>query len=253
MRIIMFVISLLALSLCTEAQNAYDAAGRKTGPWKVYYPDDGPLRYEAVFSMGKPVGRMKRYNEKGGLVANLNFYPGSDRCHAEMYHTNGRLKAVGVYHDQKKDSVWLYFGTDETLRMRETYENGVLSGPSATYYETGNPARMVSYSSGKREGTWLRLYENGDTMQIATYEEGELHGAFTSFNPDGEAEVTGRYFKGTLDGDWVYYDSEGELKKTLHYDRGTLLNPEELEKSYEDFIRHIEENMNNMPDPAVDL
>jgi antitoxin component YwqK of YwqJK toxin-antitoxin module len=247
------VLLLLAPMAATWAQNAIDAEGRKTGNWKVYYPEGDVLRYEGCFEKGKPVGSMKRYNEKGGLEAELNFYPGSDRCHAKMYHTNGNLKARGVYQGQLKDSVWLYFGSGNTLRLMETYQKGELSGWSESYYQTGSVAQRVFYTGGQRHGIWLWLYENGDTMQVAHYSMGMLDGAFRSFSPEGNPEVTGQYTEDLMDGDWEYFDEEGVRKSVLHYDHGTLLNPEVLEKGYEEFIQHVEENMNNMPDPAVDL
>ena len=69
------LISCLVLGLTFPdllAQNLLDDAGRKTGPWKAYYPDSS-LRYEGTFAAGKPVGEMKRYHPGGALAARLSY------------------------------------------------------------------------------------------------------------------------------------------------------------------------------------
>ncbi len=240
----------LLLTIALAGQNAFDDSGLRTGPWQGFYPD-GTLRYEAEFSKGKPVGTMKRYNEKGDLTTIMNFYPGTNRCFAEMYNMKGEVIARGVYENQKKDSVWNYLRKDGSVSMSEHFNQGTLSGPVVNYYPSGNISQQLHYTGGTKNGPWIRFFENGDTMMVSTYTNGVLHGSYTSFYPGGTISISGTYHNDLKDGDWSYFSEEGEKLSVIRYDKGDLLNPEEMEKSYENFIRKIEENTGNITDPGL--
>ena len=244
----LILLLILILPFAANGQNEFDSNGKRTGPWEGYY-SDGTLRYEAEFESGKPVGLMKRYDEKGILTATMDFYPGTDRCYAEMYSNRGRVIAKGVYESQKKDSTWIYLRSDGSVTMVENYDMDELSGPANNYYPSGNLSQQLHYSSGKKEGPWIRFFESGDTMMTATYLNGRLHGEYRSFYPSGEVSISGSYHRDLKDGDWTYLSEEGEVVSVIQYDQGDVLNPEELEKSYERFIQTIEENSGNFPDP----
>jgi antitoxin component YwqK of YwqJK toxin-antitoxin module len=241
---------IVACSISASGQNALNAEGLRTGPWKGIYPDSS-LRYEAIFENGKPVGLMKRYNKDGSMAATMNFYPGSDRCHVKMYSKSGKVNAIGVYEAQKKDSTWKYLGSDESVRMIENYKLGVLSGVSESFYPSGNLSRRITYESDKKTGEWHQFFENGDTMLVTYYKEDLLHGKFHSLYPEGKMQISGEYYEDIKDGTWVHFSEEGDSITTLHYDKGKVLNPEVLEKSYESFVKYIEDNLGNFPDPAI--
>jgi antitoxin component YwqK of YwqJK toxin-antitoxin module len=244
----LIVLLILILPFTANSQNEFDSDGKRTGPWEGYYPD-GTLRYEAEFKSGKPVGLMKRYDEKGNLTATMDYYPGTDRCFAKMFSDRGKVIATGVYESQKKDSVWIYLRSDSSVSMVETYKMGVLSGPTENYYPSGNISQQMYYSSGQKEGSWIRFFESGDTMMSATHRDGMLHGEYLSYYPGGQVSISGSYQRDLKDGEWSYFSEEGEVVSVIKYDQGDVLNPEELEKSYERFIQTIEENTGNFPDP----
>jgi antitoxin component YwqK of YwqJK toxin-antitoxin module len=240
---------ILTLPFAVYGQNEFDSEGKRTGPWEGYY-SDGTLRYEADFKSGKPVGLMKRYDENGILTATMDFYPGTDRCYAEMYSNGSKVIAKGVYDLQKKDSTWTYLRSDGSVSMIETYNMGKLSGPVKNYYPSGNISQQVQYSSGMKQGPWIRFFENGDTMMTATYQDGKLHDEYLSYYPNGKISISGSYYHDLKDEEWTYFSEEGDVVSVIQYDKGDVLNPEELEKSYERFIQTIEENSGNFPDPA---
>lgn len=249
MRCNLILLLLLILPFAVNGQNEFDSNGKRTGPWEGYY-SDGTLRYEAEFKSGKPVGLMKRYDEKGILTAVMDFYPGTDRCYVEMYSKRGKVIAKGVYESQKKDSTWVYLRPDSSVSMVENYNIGELSGPTKNYYPSGNLSQKVHYNSGQKEGPWIRFFESGDTMMTATYRDGKLYGEYLSYYSNGEVSISGSYSRDLKDSDWTYYSEEGNVVSVIKYDQGDVLNPEELEKSYERFIQTIEENTGNFPDPA---
>lgn len=232
-----------------EAQNQLDDEGNRTGPWKGFY-EDGTLRYEGTFLSGKPVGTMKRYSAEGHLIVEMNFYEGTDRCHATMFRPNGTKRATGIYDAQEKDSVWTYYGSDETIRLSESYRDGQLHGPSVSYYPSGTISSKTLFRNGLKEGAHLKFFGNGDTMLIANYRNNKLHGEYLTYHQDGINQISGRYVNDLKDGDWSYHDEEGVVQSVIYYDHGNVLNPEELEKNYENFIQRLEENAGNIPDPS---
>ena len=114
-------------------------------------------------------------------------------------------------------------------------------------------SQIVEYKEDQKHGSWMQYFENGDTMLIATYLEGKLHGEYLTFYPDAVLQSKGMFENDLKDGPWQYFTEEGEEKNTLFYKMGELENPEVLEESYEQFIKLIEENLDNIPDPANDL
>ncbi len=248
---LILLIIVLTLPFSMQGQNRVNSDGERTGVWKGYYADS-TLRYEATFRNGKPVGLMKRYDDKGRLSATMDFYTEQNRCFVKMYSNNGIIRAKGVYNDQKKDSVWLYLGADGKVRLEEVYSMGRLNGVSRSYYQSGNLSRKIRYSDGVKDGSWIQLFESGDTMLITHYKDGMMHGSYEAFYPDGTLQISGSYHRDFKDGDWKYFSEERDTLTVLRYDRGKLLNPEVLKESYESFIERIEENVGNIPDPALD-
>lgn len=237
-RIIFFIA--LAINLSLAAQNALDENGLKTGPWKVFHEND-KIKYEATFDKGKPVGLMKRYGTDGSITASLYFYKNNDRCLVKMYSSAGTVEAEGIYDAKVKDSVWNYYGVDEGLRMTEEYKMGKLDGSTRSFYPSGNLSMTVHYNDGQKNGTWARFFDGGDTMMVSTYINDQLYGGFRTYFPDGKLQADGKYYKDLKDGDWSYFNEDGELVTMIKYDKGEVLNPEELEKNYEKFIKELDD------------
>ena len=101
---------MLSGALALYGQNLVDKEGRKTGHWKVAYPN-GKTLYEADFVEGQPVGEMLRYYENGAVKARMHFEAGGQRSVARLYYQNGKLAAEGLYVNQQKDSVWTYYSS----------------------------------------------------------------------------------------------------------------------------------------------
>ena len=182
----------------------------------------------------------------------MQFYPGSERCFVKMFASDGKLRAEGVYEGQKKDSTWKYLGNDGKVRMTEQYNHGILSGITESYYPSGNLSRRWVFHSGIKDGPWIQWFEKGDTMLVANYVEGMLHGNYFTYYQNGKDQISGAYYQDEKDGDWHYYAEDGSLVSVISYDKGTVLNPEELERIYESFIKQLEETEGTIPDPAFD-
>ena len=86
---------LLSGGLALQGQNQLDAEGRKTGHWKVEYPN-GKTRYEAEFVEGLPVGEMRRCYENGALEDRMIFESDGSRSYAYLYYPNQKAAAEGL-------------------------------------------------------------------------------------------------------------------------------------------------------------
>lgn len=214
------------------SQNQVDELGRKTGPWKVDYPN-GRTLYEATFSEGRPVGEMIRYYDNGAVRARMTFDGQQDQSYARMFYVGGKPAAEGWYVEKKKDSVWTYYSElDGTVRIREPYEQGKLNGKVFSYYSSGLVSEEVSWEKHRKQGEWKQFYENGALRLKSAYQEDQLKGSYMVFYADGTLKISGEYLDNKSNGMWSYYDESGEEVYSLEYLAG---RPVDLEK-YEQWI-----------------
>lgn len=231
-------ISILVCSfLSLKGQNLVDEEGRKTGHWRVEYPDGGTL-YEADFVEGKPVGEMIRYFEKGAVKARMNFEPGSERSRVRLFYENGKPAAYGLYVNQGKDSVWTYYSEfDGTVRIRESYRDGKLDGVSRSYYPNGEISEEVEWKQGVKEGAWNQYYENGAPRLSGHYKNNLMHGTYEVYFPDGTVKISGTYSENRSDGIWYYFDDTGNQIYSLEYVNGTPADPEKYNQMLQDTLK----------------
>lgn len=126
----------------------------------------------------------------------------------------------------------------------QTYENGVLHGPS-DYYDTltnlhmkgnyflgqkegfwifstkkklYNPYEKEPYEWSKSEGSykndlkvgqWKSYYNNGQLCESGSYNNGIKEGLWTSYYKKGQVSESGRFINGKKDGLWNFYDENG--------------------------------------------
>lgn len=231
-------IALFALSL--QGQNLLDDQGRKTGPWKVEYPN-GKTLYEATFQKGIPVGEMVRYYENGGIRARMDFDSTEDRSFTTLYYKNGRQAAAGWYVQQLKDSVWTYYSEiDGTVRIREPYHHGNLHGKVQRYYPSGLPSEEVSWKMNNRNGPWVQYYEDGSRRLESQYENDTLNGPYEVFYADSTLKVRGRYLDNLNHGTWSFYDENGSEVYTIEYVKGKAVDQEKYDQLVQDSLNRFE-------------
>ena len=219
-----------------NGQNQLDEQGRKTGPWKVEYPN-GKVLYEGSFLEGKPVGPMIRYYDSGAIRAKMDFDAQGKRSYAELYYKGGKKAAEGIYESQDKDSVWTYYSEfDGTLRMRETYAGGKLHGASYNYYPSGEVSEEVHWDTNSREGPWIQYFEGGGIRLKSAYQNNLLNGFHEVYFTDKMLMMSGIYVNGHSEGTWSYFDEEGELLYTLEYKNGRPVDEEKYMKLMQDTL-----------------
>jgi antitoxin component YwqK of YwqJK toxin-antitoxin module len=232
---------LLSGALAVQGQNLLDGEGRKTGHWKVEYPN-GKILYEAEFVEDKPVGEMVRYYENGAVKARMIFQPGSDRSLARLFFNNGKPAAEGWYVAQIKDSVWTYYSEfDGSVRIREPYLEGMLEGVARSYYPDGKISEEVAWKQNMKEGPWNQYYQNGIRRLSGHYKNGLLNGSYEVYFSNNSIEIRGTYLDNKSHGTWYYYNESGEEIYSLEYLNGTPVDLEKYDLWIQDSLKKYED------------
>ncbi len=236
MKHLIILITMISGMLAVNAQNQLDEQGRKTGPWKVEYPN-GKTLYEGSFIEGKPVGEMVRYYDTGRIRAKMYFDPQLDRSSAELFYKGGKKAAEGIYTGQEKDSVWTYYSEfDGTLRMRESYASGKLHGKAFRYYPSGEVSEEVNWNMNKRDGPWIQYFEGGGIRLKGNYQDNMLSGSYEVYFTDKVLMMKGSYVNDLSEGTWTYYNENEEEIYTLDYKNGFPVDQEKYMKIMQDTL-----------------
>jgi antitoxin component YwqK of YwqJK toxin-antitoxin module len=253
--LLLFVLSSVSLFSFSESfkldsvANKIDDKGRKQGLWKVTY-ENGKTKYEATFKDNKPVGEMKRFYDDGTIKAIMVFDASGKKAKAKLFYNNGVLAGEGNFVDSNKDSIWKYYSFyDKTLKMEESYVNGVKDGPTKKYYSDGKLAEVIGYKNGLKNGIW-KQYFNNDSLELeATFVNDKRSGVFTAYYPNGKVEMKGAFKDNYRDGNWTYFDENGTGVMTVNYIKDVPQNTSALDKRQEEFFKILDSNKGKIPEP----
>ncbi len=236
----LFICLLLSALPALQGQNQVDEEGRKTGHWKVEYPN-GKTQYEADFVEGRPHGEMIRYYEKGGIRARMQFEAEGSRSFTQLYYESGKLAAEGIYVNQVKDSVWTYYSEfDGSVRSREDYLAGKQEGMSQSYYPSGEISEEVQWKQNEKDGSWKQYYTNGVQRLSAYFEKGQLQGSYELYFSNGHIKIRGTYLNNRSHGTWRFYDESGKEIFALEYVNGTPADWEKYNNWINDTLKKYE-------------
>lgn len=216
--------------------NQTDAQGRKQGEWVKTHPETGKIAYRTHFKNDVPMGTTERFYEDGTLQARIRHRRGGVD-EARIYHPEGGgLMAQGIYRDQQRDSLWLFFSADSVLRAEESYRKGEKHGYSRTYFEDGSISEKANYVNGMKEGEWEQYYANGNLRLKATVEDGISYvGEFLSFYENGRPMQKGRYQDGKRTGSWYEYLESGAIEVIYVYREGKVESEHPQNGVFEDY------------------
>ncbi len=230
--------------------NYTDIQGNKQGRWIKKY-DKNRIAYEGYFVNNKLVGNYKRWYYSGALKADIKYNNDGSIGYAKLYWDNGKLMAKGKYVNQNvKDSVWEYYGVDGALMMKETYVNGVLHGPSYSYFRNSRISRKAPYENGKLHGVYKEYWEdNGLTRLEIHYEKGVRKGPIKVYYDDGKTYLIGYYEKDLPHGKWTVYYKDGSIEKELEYINGILKNEDEYNREFAKKVMEWDKMKGKIPEP----
>ena len=193
------LISLLSTSFFSQI-NQLDEKGRKQGEWKKTYPNSSVLMYHGYFIDDKPSGLFIFYNRNKTKKAMMNHNHQSGRSIVNFFHSNGQLMSVGIYINQKKDSIWREFNIEGKLIEISKYKNGELDGLKQLYYVSGKLAQYKTL-----------------IHSIQTFSKGKANGQYFEYFMDGSLKIKGHYFDDYKDGLWEIYNEKGIIVISERY------------------------------------
>jgi len=166
--------------------------GQRTGRWKVF-GYNGRLYKELDYKAGKQyVVNSWSYDGKP-LVVNGE---GDDESY---YFSDSALMIAGPVHLGLPTGKWENFAFGTKARVGEmTYVEGILSGPTAAYFEGGQLNMEGSLKNGRRDGTWKWYHENGNLETSISYVNGVKEGEQRFLDEDGKPKRTEIYQAGKL-------------------------------------------------------
>ncbi len=221
--ILIAITLVLGESLCAQpALNQTDAKNRKQGPWQKVHAETGKVAYRTTFKDDVPIGKTERFYEDGSLQA-VVVHAGKQRDRAKLYHPNGQLMAQGVYVNQLRDSVWLFFDENGKLRNEEVYKAGEKNGPARVYSENGSVVEKAIYKDNFKHGDWEKYYEDGKPLLKCHVVDG-LHyeGKYTEWYPDGTKRIEGTYVDGKKESSWYEFNENGSIHVIYVYRGGKV-------------------------------
>ncbi len=203
-------------------EGLFDAAGRRTGEWKLY---DVYLEY--FYAIGN-------YSE-GKLDGKWTYY-----------YPDGTLEMVGYFNRDKPDREWVWYYQTGIKKREEAYLMGKLEGPYVEYdsvenvilkgeyfddvrvgewfYGVGDMIEEGNYELGEKDGEWKHYYaENGKIRFVGKFRKGDPDGTHKWYYPNGNVELVGDYRIGSKHKDWKKFNSDGSMYMTFTYRNDELI------------------------------
>jgi antitoxin component YwqK of YwqJK toxin-antitoxin module len=195
--------------------------------------------YEIFYANGKP-----NYEEKYhfGWLTEVNVYDTSGKLLSASklknvnviymgVHFNGKKKFEGKYVDGEYHGIFQSFFFDESIRVKKTYDKGLLDGEYTEYHYGGQPAISGKYHLGKRTGTWKYFDKKGKIWKEESYINNELNGVVKIFHDNGKVERELEYRNDELNGTFKRFAEDGQLIHVSYYKDDLLYGYAYLDKS----------------------
>lgn len=245
-----FAFLILSIQLSGFSQiNQVDKNGKKQGEWKKNYPQSKAFEYVGQFKDDVPIGTFYYYYPSTKKKAIVKHDAKTRRSEAVMYHESGVVLATGIYNNQKKDSVWSYYGPSGRLSYKETFKNGKLNGTKTIYFVPEDPndksqniSRVENYKDSLLEGEYKDFFDFGSLKYTGQYVMGKKQGKHTSYHFNGKVMFVELYKNGIKHGWSVGYDEAGAETGRKYFLNGRELIGKELEV----YIKHCKEKGINM-------
>jgi antitoxin component YwqK of YwqJK toxin-antitoxin module len=216
-RVTLLVVYKKGYIVSRERINRLDNEGRKQGNWKFFH-ENGMVKTEGRYLNDLKDGYFKDYDDKGRLLATSKWQNGEKvDSPTELI----KLEVVKEYYP------------DGTVKVLQTFKNGIEQGVRREYNEDGSVkacslfdkgikvAEGIVKENGKNDGPWKELYPNGQLKAEGTYTNGVKTGEWKYYHPNGNIEQTGKYTsEGKLTGKWTWYYPSGNILREENYLKG---------------------------------
>lgn len=133
----------------TGPANAFDAEGRRTGPWEEDDPHGGTVRGDYV--AGERHGLWRHFSAGGGL------------------------RSEGTYDRGRLSGEWTWYRASGALLQRGGFLDDETHGPWQRWTAAGTLIDEGEWDRGKKTGTWVH-YDPDGTVKRTTVHRGRTGG-----------------------------------------------------------------------------
>ncbi|HIF39727.1 MAG TPA: hypothetical protein EYQ74_01340 [Planctomycetes bacterium] len=163
--------------------------GQRDGTYRQYHKG-GDLQYVYEYSAGVPQGTWSEYLAGGVLSQEEQFEAG-------QLHGRRRTWVRAEGEDPRDPDA----GGVSFPVVDETYEAGVLHGPTTRYHLASDVVQAKGvYDQGRRNGLWETFHPNGQLATSCTHEGGFKEGVETTFGPEGHKVSSVEHRRGIIHG-----------------------------------------------------
>ena len=159
----------------------------------------------------KTIVERTTYSENGDT---LLFEKPLDKIKMEkVYYSNGQIKEIINYKNEKMDGKYVLYYLSGNLYMKGKYKDGIRAEQWFQYFENGQPWTISPiYHEGKRNGKYIEYYENGDVLAEASFKDDKKNGKLIHYSETGEITLEGNFIMG--DGKLIGYRNGKIISET---------------------------------------
>jgi antitoxin component YwqK of YwqJK toxin-antitoxin module len=109
--------------------------------------------------------------------------------------------------------------------LSQNYINGVLDGEWISYFRGSKIMEKKQYSLGKLQGESISYYETGGIKEKKYFSNDILEGDYLSNYANGTKKEVGTFLSGQMNGVWKYFFENGEIQQVITYEKGIKNGP----------------------------
>lgn len=192
-------------------------AGKKTGSWITYYPNQFVHKLE-IFQDGNKEGISLQFDRHGKLTLLENYSKGVLHGQVLYYGQYAQTPMSETnFSNGKKSGLFRQYYDNAKIQEDTYYQNDLKNGSSRWYNKTGRMIAEYNYLNGNFEGEQKTFYDNDTLQNLSTYKNNQLFGDYKEYYRNGNLKISGKYVDGLKEGAWIEYDELGKPSKTVKY------------------------------------
>jgi uncharacterized protein len=196
--------------------------------WQEYYAINGKLDYEEFYELGY-VKKRVFYDSTGKVEQEILFNKGTGEL--ETKYANGKTKLKSTYKDNLLQGPSNAFYPDGKPLSTKTYVNDEAEGDIKFFYPSGKLEWLRPYLNGDKHGKHIQYYEDGNVLRETNYSYGRQEGKTFFYYPNKQMEREYDYKNGEIDGKATIYAETGELAIERNYKGGYILSYSYMDKN----------------------
>lgn len=195
------------------------------------YNSDGSeyISESGKYKKGKLDGKIKCYNSKNIMIAEINYKNGLRNGKVKTYYTNGNLSGECEYRNEKLNGTLIEYNEVGKKIKEIEYLDGEYNGIYKIWNNNGKIQKDLIYKNGKIVKGFLSEHSKNGERKEFYYEDGKLNGKYRDFTAQNDLGMEVTYKNGKLNGKCKAYYKK-ELRFECNYKDG-ILDGEFFEKN----------------------